>query len=1358
MSVKELVRLYESSPTVAADEGSGDYNRPGSESTETTATTTATDSTRHPSAISTSTASTLIPTPARFIRHSIPSQPTTDPLLNSPNEHNGTQFTNHDHNTTLVPPSNTLRRPGLPPRTSTLRFLDSLPEDNSSLFPNDPGGDARHTYPPHIHIKLPNGSRLAPNANHNSNHDTPKSPAGPHSYFTRGTTTTTITSTSGTSTRSHIPIPATTVFARNAAPVHLPRLNKYLSNMPKPEFLESLHSLQQDGDMKGREAVTVEEDDEEEGDEDEDGLLNAQGKKKREGKKKEKRKNDKGKKGKEALKGKMFPPMDKLKECGSSLEDLEFNSSIIPVWRDRKTLLRTSMNILIGFLGSSAIASFYSLQGLVNTVQVFALILSTIVPSNIDVWDKWKQLFLGKIPNVLALNFASTLVQSLLYLIIFMVLAASLLYHFYRSTLQCKRYTTLEGLQQTETQGRQIGLVLTTFLLTVIYLPLSTMAVHVIVWSEELWPVPNPYTNTTTFPPLVEPLGPSEEFRNPMDFCWTTTMKRNEVNYAPVMVILGAVTFLLLGIWFPLALRRVIRLSVPKVEKYSGMGRIRSSADLDAEYHRLLERDRNPFAFLYSAFRRGWGTYSSTYLFAKLSTLVIIAVMDTNNCLFHSFSSHRTIPVARQIILLISTIGFFIAQSVYAPFLDPVNNASEWTSRLNYVSTATTALLVQLDVPGKEVVETYVLYSIYVVTYGLGFYFAVINVGFTQRIVKRLTRRIDFSIDIFSPRLDVSPSSVHIRRRIWQESVTTLLLTDPHCRIPSSQPMFFAQASCSSSPSSSPDTNHQHDNPEYPPYLLNFTGTPGERHAENMKILREVGDMSYRQAAALLNGPDYAWFKYLEEQIQKWYLGPDSYWRPPDQGDCGVEDELDGSEGGCKSYFGNAWWIPFPPTLVIRYDDGPTAVVKDVPDLEAYIAQNSDPVIQQRKQIRLSLRALDGKRVYWPYEHKQPIGTSKWFWNRRGNFKATTSTHYRTATFTLKHTGFLLWQGVHLGSGFTPSLSYTKHLILPASSTIGLTHTFDLTAPLAKFLTLNQNLIEEHLPRIEEAMQSYRLYHRKECKWKARVLSYRFLMHVWAQPRDPTGLPQSSIEFERDGRVRGLMLGSGEVFRSTYERYVAVARSEAATWWYIFWDDLWRRNHDTIAGLRRYEEDFNPHYMSSIAYTPLPRPALEAFLTQRGLLHKKPKLFDFFHSGFLNKLYIRLNDCVFRDSQRAVMFHLGHDRRELDMEEIDALTQGNPSTLGTGGGTDHDVSWIRTRPTYRWEGLLSDPVRKREWGQRRWFAKLGAWFGLTPVWRSGVVSNGLSVDVRLDEHGRYVLLDDASTVDSKSVRSAGAVR
>lgn len=102
------------------------------------------------------------------------------------------------------------------------------------------------------------------------------------------------TATTWSSTRSHIPIPATTVFARNAAPLYLPRLDNYLSVLPKPRFLEGLE----------------------------------------------------GKDGSPA----MFPPMERLIKSGMSLDDMEANAVRIPIWRDRKTLLGATINLVIGFL------------------------------------------------------------------------------------------------------------------------------------------------------------------------------------------------------------------------------------------------------------------------------------------------------------------------------------------------------------------------------------------------------------------------------------------------------------------------------------------------------------------------------------------------------------------------------------------------------------------------------------------------------------------------------------------------------------------------------------------------------------------------------------------------------------------------------------------------------------------------------------------------------------------------------------------------------------------------------------------------------------------------------------------------
>ncbi|TFK57131.1 hypothetical protein OE88DRAFT_1620976 [Heliocybe sulcata] len=1060
----------------------------------------------------------------------------------------------------------------------------------------------------------------------------------------------------GTST--HSPVPASTVFARNAPPLYLPELDDYLSSLPKPSFtpIPSARSKLQQREVP------------------------------------------------------MFPPMDLLASSGKSLEDLEDNSTVPSFWRDRSSILSSLVNWVLDLMGSSALATFYSLQGLMNTVQIFALLLSTIVPRRgEELASSWRQLFLGTIPNVLALNFTTSLLEGLIFLIVFMIIAGILIYFFWRSTRDCDTRVQ-EGLQRPANTSSGWGIVIITFVLTLIYLPLSTMAIHVLVWSDDLWVIPNPYTNATTNPPDVPPLGPSDEYRDPLDFCWTTTMRRNEVNWAPIVVILAVITVISFTFCFPLALRRVIKRAVPVVDPYTELGRPRSRSEMDREYQRLLTRDKGPIAFLYNGFRRNYEIYEAIYLLAKLNTLIIVAVVDPNNCLFRSLD-HTRIAIARQALLVIVAIIFFLMQCFFAPFLNPVSNASEWVSRLNYISTAAVALLVVLDVPGSSFLDGVVLYAIYILTYGLSVYFTIIDTSFMRRFVKRITRRIDFSIDIFSPRLDLSPESIHTKRRIWQEAISALLLTSTECAIPKDQKMRFADS----------------EDVEYPPYLLGFQGSPGERHVENLKILREVGSIAYNKGVALSSGPDHEWFKYLEKEIQERYIGPDSYWRAP--GDSLFKD--------VSKFFGNAWWIPFPPTVVVRYDDGPMAVLRTVAELEEYVRQNASVHVQRKREIRMALRALDGQQVIWPYDHVQLVGAHTPWCCRGRRYRARKSVHYQTCVLGIKHRGRLPWEGFQFGSGFEIELTYGKNVKVD-SSIIGLNDDYDLTQSLARFLAMNQELIPYRLSSLEAALHRYKEHYRKESHFKSHVLSYRFLSYVYDRPRDPSRLAESSFEFERDLRVRQLMAGSEVVFQANYERMEAVSTSEVATWWYIFWDDMWRRNYDTVAPFRLHASDFNPHYPTSLAYTPLPRVVLETFLRQRGLLNSPPKRGDIFDSGFLNKIYLRLNEIVFKGSSRAIWLHLGDDESELDMDELDVQTLIGPSTLGTGGGTDHDDSSIRARPAYRWEGILNDRLRKRR-GHRSFVGKLGAWFGITPLWRSGSPSRGLSLDVQLDS-GRYTLM------------------
>lgn len=103
---------------------------------------------------------------------------------------------------------------------------------------------------------------------------------------------------------------------------------------------------------------------------------------------------------------------------------------------------------------------------------------------------------------------------------ILLIISGLLLYYFYTETNRISCESNLEGLQVPIVGGRW-GLVLSTFFLSVLYLPLSTISVHAIVWSSDFWP--SSASRTTAV-------------------CFTTTLDANEINFAPLVVILAVLT------------------------------------------------------------------------------------------------------------------------------------------------------------------------------------------------------------------------------------------------------------------------------------------------------------------------------------------------------------------------------------------------------------------------------------------------------------------------------------------------------------------------------------------------------------------------------------------------------------------------------------------------------------------------------------------------------------------------------------------------------------------------------------------------------------------------------------------------
>lgn len=89
----------------------------------------------------------------------------------------------------------------------------------------------------------------------------------------------------------HTPVAATAVFSRDAPPLYLPKLDNYIASIPSPNFSRTIP------DEKG-----------------------------------------------------MFPPMGELSKLKTSLDDLETNARRLPAWRNRTTILGSTVNFVIGLM------------------------------------------------------------------------------------------------------------------------------------------------------------------------------------------------------------------------------------------------------------------------------------------------------------------------------------------------------------------------------------------------------------------------------------------------------------------------------------------------------------------------------------------------------------------------------------------------------------------------------------------------------------------------------------------------------------------------------------------------------------------------------------------------------------------------------------------------------------------------------------------------------------------------------------------------------------------------------------------------------------------------------------------------
>ncbi|CAG8473103.1 3957_t:CDS:2 [Funneliformis caledonium] len=816
----------------------------------------------------------------------------------------------------------------------------------------------------------------------------------------------------------------------------------------------------------------------------------------------------------------MFPPMNQILD-GICLDDLKLNI----VKNDgllSQRVLETAIDVVLSGQTTAFGMNWMKLEIFRDFVQFLALILS-FVPAKI--FGYWVKIILNVIPNLLSFNLDRVFGNGTTFFLVFCVMVLGGLYWF-RIMTKYDPNADVEGLEShpwnLRPESKRRHNVVIVFTLTTLYLPLSKLSIDALVWSESFWPITNPYDNGVDFPDFG---SGSDKFRDPKDFCYVTSMNKDDLNFSPVIIVVAIIIICVFSFWFPIALKRLVDKNLPRVDKYDELGETRHNTE--AEYRKLLMKDTCPYNFLYSG----------------------------------------------EILLL------------FEPFLDKGQNLSEYWSRAGYVITSVLVLLTVLKIgPGKQI--SYAMIATDFIVGAFVVWYIIVQTNRYKSFVKVMRKRLDFSLNIYSPKLDFAK---HIKRRVWQETWSTLLLTSEQFKMRDGKTVAFSQS------------------PFRPPYLLNFSGTVAERHVENLKIIRQIGINNYISAMAPL--PES--LAKLRLSIVNNFVGPDMYYAP------------EFLVPKIKTCFGKAYAVPFPFSVVIVYDDDESVLVLTKEwEIQRFVQQNESKEIRRRRLVRHMLRALEGQMVLGPCNQSdinQP----------NIDKKMGDSIHYHHGILSIQRNKVSKWCDHNMNPGFNITISFSSHECVMGHDVLGITDDFQMTFQLQKFFSDNQKVVQEGLVQIQRIMDQYRQYYRDEAQWKEEVLSYGFFVNIYDNPSIPLeSLPALLMTTEENKLIQAIPESEYPSIIYLYERMRIINLSRVHQWWYLFWEDLWRKNHKEMPDLVKYPQYFSPAYRTSLCYRPMTRSELEEFLEQRGCWQNGGKN-GFLHSGVLNRIYLYLNNVVF---------------------------------------------------------------------------------------------------------------------------------
>lgn len=388
-----------------------------------------------------------------------------------------------------------------------------------------------------------------------------------------------------------------------------------------------------------------------------------------------------------------------------------------------------------------------------------------------------------------------------------------------------------------------------------------------------------------------------------------------------------------------------------------------------------------------------------------------------------------------------------------------------------------------------------------------------------------------------------------------------------------------------------------------------------ERFIENKMILEAIGEIEYNQSLEFYHNH----FSFIKQLT--FLIGPDAYY--------------DGEFNYCN-------FFPFPFTLGFIKETKKSIFSKGneafylnrLEDFQNFFYYNtSDPSVNNKKLVRMKLRALEGKLVCWPIV-KNFVVTTKDSEGKKGiqsiNFNFTNCIFIIKRNISIKSRlppfnsmNFDLGPGMDIvldyrdGKGTDKYGNTHRKSIKVPGKEIGACSPWESNSILEAFFQKNHLLVSENLPTINQNINNYR---QKMSgiffETKIFTLQYDFNLRLMRNfDRSNQELQQIFLD-ELNPTLRNINFEEGD-FADLLNLRGKILNDNQFSWWFIFWYDLWKLN-DQMKEFERNENFLNPIKKASFAQSIIEKEHLATHLKGMGLMKyfKKFKMLD--------KIYERL--------------------------------------------------------------------------------------------------------------------------------------